>query len=51
MPANDHPLSIRVNDEDKDRLDYLKQRLGMKPTAIIRLALRRLYDFEKKLEK
>jgi hypothetical protein len=51
MKRQDHAMSLRINDEDKEILGYLKERLGMGPTQVIRLALRRLFQSEKKLEK
>jgi hypothetical protein len=46
-----HPHSIRLSDEDQVMLDYLRERLGMKSSPVFRLALRRLYQAEKKLDK
>lgn len=51
MEKKDNPLSIRVNDEDLAIIEYLKKKLGMGVTAVIRLALRRLRDQEKRLDK
>ena len=46
-----HPHSFRLSDEDQEMLAYLRERLGMKSSPVLRLALRRLYQAEKKLEK
>ena len=46
-----NPTSLRFNDQDKEMIDYLKERLGMGATQVIRHALRRLYQAEKKIEK
>jgi hypothetical protein len=51
MKRGDHAMSIRVNDEDVEIIEYLKQKLGMGVTAVIRLALRRLRDHEKRLDR
>lgn len=51
MEKTQYPHSIRLNDEDQGMLDYLMTRLGMKNSQIFRLALRRLYQTEKKLDR
>ena len=51
MGKVEHPLSLRVNDEDIEMIAYLKQRLGIGSSSVLRLALRRLFQAEKKLDK
>jgi hypothetical protein len=51
MKSKDYPMSIRVNDEDLGIIAFLKEKLGLSATAVIRLALRRLRDSEKRLDK
>ncbi|SEB98251.1 hypothetical protein SAMN05443244_2344 [Terriglobus roseus] len=46
-----HPHSFRLSDEDQEMLAYLRERLGMKSSPVLRLALRRLYQAEKKQDK
>ena len=50
MADVEHPVSLRLTDEDKTMLDYLKERLGMRTAQVIRHALRKLYQAEKKQE-
>jgi hypothetical protein len=51
MNRTQHPHSIRLNEEDDGMLEYLMKRLGMKPSQVFRLALRRLYQAEKRIDK
>ena len=46
MDKQDPPMSLRVNDEDKEILAFLQQRLGLKIPQVIKLAIRRLRDEE-----
>jgi phage-related holin len=47
----DPPLSFRVNEEDQAVLDYLCGRLGLKMPQVVKLAIRRLQEQEKRAEK
>jgi hypothetical protein len=51
MERKDYPLSFRVNDADLAIIDYLKTRLGLGKSQVIKLALRRLMQWEKRREK
>jgi hypothetical protein len=52
MPKQEPPLCFRANEEDKSILEYLKNRLGVSSIAqVIKIAIRRLRDSEKRLEK
>lgn len=43
-------IGIVANEQDQKDLDFLKERLGMKPTQIYRLALRAYARAERKME-
>ena len=45
-----NPYSIRFNEDDNRMLAFLTERLGLKVPQVLRLALRRLYQTEKKKE-
>jgi hypothetical protein len=47
----EQPYSLRINEEDRAILDYLQGRLGLKTAQVIRLALRRLQEQEKRADK
>lgn len=51
MEKLQHPSSIRLDKEDQRMLEYLTARLGLKSSQVFRLALRRLYQAEKKLDR
>jgi hypothetical protein len=51
MEKQESPLCFRANEEDREILEYLKRRLGANMTQIIKIAIRRLRDSEKRLEK
>ena len=42
--------NIVLTEDDQVILDYLKQKLNLKPTEIYRLALRSYYRLERKLD-
>lgn len=50
MSKSEHPISLRVNDEDIAMIEYLKKRLGVGLSGVIRQALRKLYRAEKRQE-
>jgi hypothetical protein len=45
------PRSFRANEQDQAIFTYLQKRLGLEFPQIIRLAIRRLYEQEKRVEK
>lgn len=51
MEKMQYPTSFRWNEDDHKMIEYLMERLGMKSTQVLRLALRRLYQAEKKLDR
>ena len=51
MEKREPPLSFRVNDEDKEVLTYLQQRLGLTRPQVVKLAIRRLRDEELRRQK
>ena len=51
MEKQESPLCFRANEEDREILEYLIRRLGANMTQIIKIAIRRLRDSEKRLEK
>jgi predicted DNA-binding protein len=51
MEKTHYASSIRFTKEDHEMIEYLMKRLGMKSTQVLRLALRRLYQAEKKLDR
>jgi len=51
MEKLQHPSSIRLDKEDQRMIEYLTERLGLKSSQVFRLALRRLYQAEKKLDR
>jgi hypothetical protein len=52
MAKQEPPLSFRANEEDKSILEYLQNRLGVSSIAqVIKIAIRRLRDSEKRLER
>jgi hypothetical protein len=51
MAKQEPPLCFRANEEDKGILEYLKKRMGVSMAQVIKIAIRRLRDSEKRLEK
>lgn len=51
MKSQESPVTWRANADDRERLDYLQKRTGLAVAGILRLALKRLFDAEKKLDK
>jgi hypothetical protein len=51
MAKQEPPLCFRANEEDKSILEYLKKRMGLSMAQVIKIAIRRLRDSEKRLEK
>jgi hypothetical protein len=45
------PFSFRANDEDMEILVYLKKKLGVGLSQIVKMAIRKLYEQEKRREK
>ena len=45
-----NPHSLRLSHEDEAMLVYLRERLGLKHSALFRVALRKLYQEEKAME-
>jgi hypothetical protein len=45
-----NPHSLRLSNDDEAMLTYLRARLGLKYSAIFRLALRKLYQQEKAVQ-
>lgn len=46
--AWEQPVVFRPSEEDRGMLDWLAQRLYLKPSQVLRQALKRLYDTEKR---
>jgi phage-related holin len=51
MKQASEPISFRVNEEDRAILDYLQGRLGLKIPQVIKLAIRRLEEQERRRAK
>ena len=48
--ARESPISFRANEADKEIMAYLQERLGLKMPQVFRVAIRRLYEQEKRAE-
>lgn len=46
--AWEQPIVFRPSEEDKQMLDWLSDRLYLKPAQVLRQGLKRLYDSEKR---
>jgi hypothetical protein len=51
MEKRENPICFRPTEDDLGIIDYLKKRLGASVSDIIKIALRRLRDEEKRREK
>lgn len=47
----EQPVVFRPSEEDRAMLDWLAERLYLKPAQVIRQAVKRLYDAEKRRRK
>jgi len=46
--AWEQPVMFRPSEQDRQMLDWLSERLYLKPSQVIRQGLKRLYDAEKR---
>ena len=46
--AWEQPVVFRPSEQDRHMLDWLSERLYLKPAQVIRQAIKRLYDAEKR---
>jgi hypothetical protein len=46
--AWEQPITFRPSETDREMLDWLSERLYLKPAQVLRQALKRLYDAEKR---
>jgi hypothetical protein len=51
MDKREPPLSFRPNAQDSTILAYLKDKLGVGFSQIVKMAIRKLYEQEKRREK
>jgi len=49
--AWEQPVLFRPSEQDRQMLDWLSERLYLKPSQVLRQALKRMYDSEKRKKK